>query len=545
MKNMSIGTERAPCGSRPRPSGFGVIGALIGFCVLAPMAFAAHEDNAMAMRWWNELDGEQMVAALFGDTATDEQEAAAKKMYAGLDEATRMMVDMAAAEIYGKGGHQSVGAWWETLDCRKMRIATGDGNTADPSSPYCAHYPGSGAAKILGADALSHVQKVGIALLGRDEGDVGVYPPHQDVAMRWWNTLNGEQMVAALFGDMATSEQEMAAKNMYANLDAKTRGMVNRAAAELYGDGDFASVGVWWETLDCRKMRIAAGDGNTADSSSPYCAHYPGSGVSTILSEMARAHVDKVGMGMLKRMTPGEYPTKYTIPFFPALSDMRHGFARVVNRGGREVAVKIMAHDDAGMAQGPLTLTIGAHSVAHFNAADLAMGNPDKGLMGSVEAGQGHWRLVLTSTLPLKATGFMRTNDGFVTSLQETVPYGMTGHLVNCLNPGSNENQVGWLRIVNLAHKKAHVSITGMNDHGGSSSGMVELTVPVGGAKMVRSKMLEMMTHRDDMDDTKGELGAPMGKWRLKVTSPQSIKVMSLIDTPTGHMSNVSAAMNH
>ena len=51
-----------------------------------------------------------------------------------------------------------------------MRIAAGDGNTADPMSPYCKHYPGSDfpQEKILGMDALEHVNKVGMALLGRD-----------------------------------------------------------------------------------------------------------------------------------------------------------------------------------------------------------------------------------------------------------------------------------------------------------------------------------------------------------------------------------------
>ena len=41
-------------------------------------------------------------------------------------------------------------------------------------SPYCAHYPGSGHAKILSDDALAHVNRVGMALLGRT--DPGTYP---------------------------------------------------------------------------------------------------------------------------------------------------------------------------------------------------------------------------------------------------------------------------------------------------------------------------------------------------------------------------------
>lgn len=132
-------------------------------------------DVAYAMRWWNVLSPEQMVAALYGTTATPEQAAAAKKLYADLNPETKKKVNDAAYAINGSHQFQSVGGWWESLDCRLMRIAAGDGNTHDPSSPYCAHYPGSGAAKILDADAKAFVDRVGAALLGRS--DPGVYPP--------------------------------------------------------------------------------------------------------------------------------------------------------------------------------------------------------------------------------------------------------------------------------------------------------------------------------------------------------------------------------
>ena len=61
------------------------------------------------------------------------------------------------------------------LNCQKMNIAAGYGNVADPMSPYCAHYPGSDfpPEKILGMDALYHVNMVGMKLLGRD--DVGMF----------------------------------------------------------------------------------------------------------------------------------------------------------------------------------------------------------------------------------------------------------------------------------------------------------------------------------------------------------------------------------
>ena len=122
-----------------------------------------------AVRWWNSLSPDQMVAALYGDTATDEQAAAAKKMHADLDFATTYHVDLAATKINGHLSFDSVGAWWESLNCQLMRIAAGDGNTADSMSAFCAHYPGSDHEKILGEEALAHVHKVGMALLGRTD----------------------------------------------------------------------------------------------------------------------------------------------------------------------------------------------------------------------------------------------------------------------------------------------------------------------------------------------------------------------------------------
>ena len=263
-------------------------------------------DVAYAMRWWNVLSPDQMVASLYGSTATAEQAANAKMMYADLDPETKKKVNDAAYAINGAYQYQSVGAWWESLDCRLMRIAVGDGNTADPSSPYCAHYPGSGAAKILGDAEKMFVDTVGMALLGRS--DPGIFPPDVAYAMRWWNVLSPDQMVASLYGSTATAEQATAAKKMYADLDPDTKKKVNDAAYAINGAYQYQSVGAWWESLDCRLMRIAVGDGNTADPSSPYCAHYPGSGAAKILGDAEKMFVDTVGMALLGRGDPGVYP---------------------------------------------------------------------------------------------------------------------------------------------------------------------------------------------------------------------------------------------
>ncbi len=281
----------------------------IGQALLGRMDLGVYpRDSALAMRWWNALDAAQRVAALHGDAATLEpgQRAAAERMYGDLDPETKTLVHRTTAGIAPTTPLSSVGAWWELLNCRQKRVATGDGNTDEPNSRYCAYYPGSGVTPLLGADEQAHVDTVGQALLGLMEP--GVYPPDIPLVMQWWDAFSPDQQVAALHGDTATPQQSTAARNMYADLAPETKRSVNDAAVVARGPGQFDSVGAWWESLDCRPKRIATGNGNTDDPSSLYCAHYPGSRKSPTLGDMERQHVNAVGMALLLRSDPGVYP---------------------------------------------------------------------------------------------------------------------------------------------------------------------------------------------------------------------------------------------
>ena len=75
---------------------------------------------------------------------------------------------------------------------------------------------------------------------------------------------------------------------------------------------------------------------------------------------------------------------------------------RVVNRSGRAGEVAVAAFDDTGRRYGPLTLAIGAGETKHFNSGDLERGNAGKGLSGRTGAGEGHWRLELSSGLDIE-----------------------------------------------------------------------------------------------------------------------------------------------
>ena len=226
----------------------------------------------------------------------------------------------------------------------------------------------------------------------------------------------------------------------------------------------------------------------------------------------------------------------HVVAFFPSASDAlgRQGFARVVNHSDEERTVGIVAVDDEGRRSEPLTLVVGARETVHFNSEDLEDGNPEKGLTGGAGTGQGDWRVELTGALDVDVLSYIRTEDGLLASMHDTVPRDGDIHRVPIFNPGSNPNQESLLRIVNLGDEEASVEITGTDD-GGEPGGPVTVRIPAGEARTYSAAELEV-----GGGDMEGSLGDGTGKWRLEVESAERLVVMSLMSTRTGHMTNLS-----
>ncbi len=226
--------------------------------------------------------------------------------------------------------------------------------------------------------------------------------------------------------------------------------------------------------------------------------------------------------------------TLHRLPLFPAAGGPRQGFARVVNRSCASGTVSIEAVDDGGDRFGPLELALRPRRAAHFNAADLEAGSAARG-WGGVGGGRGDWRLELASELDLTVLGYARTADGFVASVHDLAPVAGDGsHRVVFFNPGSNARQISRLRLINDGERAAQVAIAGIDDRG-NDSGTVTLRVPAGSALALGSAELEAGGER-----IAGRLGDGAGKWRLRVRSDAPIAVMSLLETPSGHLTNVS-----
>ena len=229
----------------------------------------------------------------------------------------------------------------------------------------------------------------------------------------------------------------------------------------------------------------------------------------------------------------------YTLPLVLSAEDQRReSFVRVTNNSNQEGVVHITGRDDSGRVRGPISLSLKAGGSAHFNSGDLENGNTNKGLTSSLGSGQGNWQLTLTSDLEFHASSYIRLKgEGFVTSMNELVELERNGenynYFVPIFNPASNQRQRSLLKLFNPNESEASVVITGIDDQGNESSVNFRLS----------AQSLKTLTAQDLENGTEGlsnTLGNGAGKWRLKISSSQALDVMNLMESPTGHLSNLS-----
>ena len=161
-------------------------------------------------------------------------------------------------------------------------------------------------------------------------------------------------------------------------------------------------------------------------------------------------------------------------------------------------------------------------------------GDAKKGLPEGVGSGEGDWRLELSSTLDIEVLSYIRTSDGFLTSMHDMVPRTEAGHRVPIFNPGKNSNQVSRLRLINPGSEPAEVRIEGIDEKGRSTGEAVVFMLEGGVSRTLSAKELESGT------GVSGGLGTGEGKWQLVVSADEPIEVLNTLSTPTGHLTNLS-----
>ena len=192
-----------------------------------------------------------------------------------------------------------------------------------------------------------------------------------------------------------------------------------------------------------------------------------------------------------------------------------------------EAAVRIQAWDDSGARRRPITLTVAAGAVAHFNSTDLETGNLSKGLSGGVGSGQGHWRLELSSAARLDILAYVRTADGFVASMHGKVAPAPSGsYEIPTFNPASNRDQASLLRILNPGVWDARGRDHGRRQRGQPQRQTSPRRFPPEVSLTLSAQELE------SGGGVTGRLGDGTGKWRLTVTPQRPVQVMAPAGEP-------------
>ena len=230
--------------------------------------------------------------------------------------------------------------------------------------------------------------------------------------------------------------------------------------------------------------------------------------------------------------------TVFDVPFMRGADHpTQQGFVRVTAvESGR---ISIDAWNNAGLVEST-SLTVEGGRTYHFNSNDLELGNQAKGIYPGIGSGFGDSFVQLRADFEFVATSYVRTRDGFLTSMGNIlVPTDGASYGTACVyeatifNPASNTNQVSSLRIIERGGTDTAVSIYGIDDDG-VARGPVGLTVPANGARTVTAQQLE---HGDpDLNDM---LADGVGKWRLAIATDGTIIVMNLLESPTGHLTNL------
>jgi len=224
----------------------------------------------------------------------------------------------------------------------------------------------------------------------------------------------------------------------------------------------------------------------------------------------------------------------HRVALFPSAVDGagREGVLRLVNRSPEPGEVRIEAFDGTGREYGALEVRMAAGRALHVNSRDLEYGNARKGLRGGTGAGEGDWRVEVTSVLNLEVQGLIRSSGGLLQAVRGTTgrarPEGGMRYEAPLFHGGAHAGQESELRLSNDGGGEALVRVHAVDAAGVRSSREVAVALAAGTALRLRAADLEA-----------AETGGP-GAWRLVVESDREIGVLSLGVGSDGSLADLS-----
>lgn len=235
----------------------------------------------------------------------------------------------------------------------------------------------------------------------------------------------------------------------------------------------------------------------------------------------------------------------------PAENSQQQSFVRLTNREDRGGQVLVWGVDANGQrSDGTLAFDLEADESRQFNSQQLEFGDPATGLFGGLRADEGttsetprevsnrNWMLVIRTELDMDVMAYIRTPDGFVTSMHDTVAGDGVDWLVPMFNPADNLTKISRLRLVNTHPQPVDVVIAGADDAGMPGESDVRATlVPFASLELLSTELESGSVEKG----VTGRLGDGTGKWRLTVSATAPIQVQSLLADSRGYLTNLSS----
>ena len=207
---------------------------------------------------------------------------------------------------------------------------------------------------------------------------------------------------------------------------------------------------------------------------------------------------------------------------------------RLSNHSGTPGSIQIVAIDDIGQRKEPIWIAIDANDTIQISTSDLEMGNPELGIDRGIGLGVGNWRLEVTSNLAFEASAYVRTFDGLLVSMHDTVRGEDSGHHVSTFYPTTDLHRSSQLRLTNLGKSIAHITIQAKTEQG-AANGSVSLELMPGASTFVDANEME-----NGSVAVAGSLEHHSGIRQLWIESNVPIDVMNLVASNSGHLANIS-----
>lgn len=221
-----------------------------------------------------------------------------------------------------------------------------------------------------------------------------------------------------------------------------------------------------------------------------------------------------------------ERENEFHIPYFPSyFTDTygRSGLIHVVNLTASTGDVEITAYAEDGSSRDARVFELEPNSTLVVSSVSLESGSEGIG-----ELDEGHWRLIVKSSVAVQVLSYIQHFDRFLSSSHDVAPHQNNEHRVFGFLDGESWPIESQLRIINPNDSIANVTVNGIDSRGEEAPASVSIRIPPQATQVYTGRDLE------------ADMGQGTGAWRLTVSADMPIFVMHLHQTPTGRISNLS-----